>query len=96
MQTLLPAEKTGLEAPPELVREIWSIPTGGRRGLAALVVFLAIAAIAVTWWLVSGEDVEIHDSWMNVPIAESVEVHDSWMNAATGVEIHDSWVNVTP
>jgi hypothetical protein len=37
--------------------------------------------------------VEIHDSWMNVPIP-TVEIHDSWMNVPSPtVEIHDSWMN---
>lgn len=62
------------------------------------VVAVIVAAVVAIVLLVGGPAAEVHDSWMNVPVASvsfaADGVHDSWM--ATGVvstfEIHDSWM----
>ena len=59
--------------------------------LAVVAIMLAVFTILIV--LPEPVSVEIHDSWMNVPIP-TVEIHDSWMNVPSPtVEIHDSWMN---
>lgn len=108
MQTMMPAGRTQVTTPvevsPELEQEIRAIGTGRRRGLWWAVAALVIAVAGVIWWQVAAnEPVEIHDSWMNVPVAQAnftaPEIHDSWDNvplveASYITEIHDSWAFV--
>jgi len=64
---------------------------------ALILVLVVVAAVFVSLLLIEEEPVEIHDSWMNVPVAgvqpapaPPVEVHDSWMNVS-GVQ--DPWLS---
>jgi hypothetical protein len=44
------------------------------------VIVIVLAAVVALSLLVGGPVTEIHDSWMNVPVAQVAIVHDSWMN----------------
>ncbi len=44
------------------------------------VVAILLAAVVALSLLVGGPVTEIHDSWMNVPVAQVAIVRDSWMN----------------
>lgn len=44
------------------------------------VVVVLLAAIVALSLLVGGPVTEVHDSWINVPVAQTAMIHDSWMN----------------
>ncbi|MDH3193104.1 MAG: hypothetical protein OEY55_15830 [Acidimicrobiia bacterium] len=46
------------------------------------VVVVLLAAVVALSLLVGGPATEVHDSWMNVPVAPVGMVHDSWMNTS--------------
>ena len=57
--------------------------------IGAVVVLLA--AVVALSLLVGGPVTEVHDSWMNVPVAQAGMVHDSWMNTSVS-DFAEPWM----
>lgn len=106
MQTLHPADRVirpdRVEVPAELEAEIRGIEVGRPRGrgLWWAVAALVVAVLAsVLWPAATGEVAEIHDSWMNVPVAVSAAEIPTLTRITSPIptriyayEIHDSWM----